>query len=66
MKKKHKVRMNQDHLYGYSFVAPTIIGLLILNVYPLIQTIYLSFTSAKAFGDYDIVGLGNYLTMFTS
>lgn len=66
MKKKNRFRMNQDHLYGYSFVAPTIIGLLILNVYPLIQTIYLSFTSAKAFGDYDMVGFGNYLTMLTS
>lgn len=47
-------------------IAPTIIGLLILNVYPFIQTIFMSFTSAKAFGGYKFVGLKNYASMFSS
>lgn len=63
---KKKVGLDQDHKWGYLMIAPTIIGLLVLNVYPFIQTIYLSFTNAKAFGMYKFVGLSNYIKMFTS
>lgn len=63
---KKNTKQAQDQRWGYVLVAPTIIGLLLLNVYPFVQTIYLSFTNAKAFGDYDFVGLSNFATMFTS
>ncbi|HIY02150.1 MAG TPA: sugar ABC transporter permease [Candidatus Blautia faecipullorum] len=63
---KKNTKQAQDQRWGYALVAPTIIGLLLLNVYPFVQTIYLSFTNAKAFGDYDFVGLSNFATMFTS
>ena len=63
---KRNTKQAQDQKWGYLLVAPTIIGLLILNVYPFLQTIFLSFTNAKAFGDYDCVGLSNFATMFTS
>ena len=63
---KRNTKQAQDQKWGYLLVAPTIIGLLILNVYPFLQTIFLSFTNAKAFGDYDFVGLSNFATMFTS
>lgn len=63
---KKKAGLNQDNLWGYLMIAPTIIGLLVLNVYPFIQTVYLSFTNAKAFGAYKFVGLSNYIKMFTS
>lgn len=57
---------DQDHKWGYLMIAPTILGLLVLNVYPFLQTIFLSFTDAKAFGNYKFVGLKNYIRMFTS
>lgn len=57
---------DQDHKWGYLMIAPTILGLLVLNVYPFLQTIFLSFTDAKAFGNYQFVGLKNYIRMFTS
>ena len=57
---------DQDHKWGYLMIAPTILGLLILNVYPFLQTVILSFTNAKAFGNYQFVGLKNYIHMFTS
>lgn len=63
---KKKAGLNQDNLWGYLMIAPTIIGLLVLNVYPFIQTVYLSFTNAKAFGAYKFVGFSNYIKMFTS
>ncbi len=46
--------------WGYFFVAPTIIGLCILNIYPLLQTIYLSFTKSGAFGTSQFIGFENY------
>lgn len=48
-------------LWGYAFVAPTIIGLLILNIIPIIQTFYLTFFKTGAFGKGSkFVGLANY------
>ena len=63
---KKKGGLDQDHKWGYLMVAPTIIGLLLLNVYPFIQTIYLSFTNAKVFGIHKFVWLRNYVRMFQS
>ena len=63
--KKKKKGFNQDNKWGYLMVAPTIIGLLILNVYPFIDTVILSFSSAKVFGGREFVGLANYTKMFS-
>lgn len=63
---KNKTKFGQDQMWGYLMIAPTIIGLLVLNVYPFLQTIYLSFTNAKVFGKFKFVGLSNYVKMFTS
>lgn len=42
-------------------VAPTIIGLIVLNIIPIIQTFYLSFFKSGAFGNGNkFVGLDNY------
>ena len=63
--KKKKKGLNQDNKWGYLMVAPTIIGLLVLNVYPFIDTIILSFSSAKVFGGREFAGLSNYTKMFS-
>ena len=47
-------------------VAPTIIGLIVLNIVPFFQTIYMSFSKSKAFGAYQFCGLENYVEMFKS
>ena len=47
-------------------VAPTIIGLIVLNIVPFFQTIYMSFSKSKAFGAYQFCGLENYIEMFKS
>lgn len=52
--------------WGYLLVAPTIIGLLVLNVYPFIQTLVLSFSTTHPFGFYEITGIGNYVQMFSN
>ena len=46
-------------------IAPTMIGLIVLNIIPIFQTLYLSFFKSGAFGKGNIfVGLDNYVTMF--
>ena len=63
---KKKLRFDQDQKWGYLMIAPTILGLIILNVYPFVETIILSFSSKKVFGGTKFVGLANYIKMFSS
>lgn len=55
-----------EGMWGYIMVAPTIIGLIVLNLYPFIDTLKLSFTKTKPFDFYEFNGLTNYITMFTN
>lgn len=52
-------------LWGWIFILPTMAGLIILNIYPIINTIYQSFCKTGDFGRGNIfVGLANYQKMF--
>ena len=52
--------------WGLAFVAPTMIGLLVLNFYPIFNTIYQSFFKTGDFGMGNIfVGLKNYATVLS-
>ena len=56
-------RRRQDYAWGYLMVAPTVIGVLILNIYPLLKSCYLSFTQSTGFGHAHFIGLANYVRM---
>ncbi len=59
----HTVRGLSDRAIAWIFVAPTIILLLAINIFPLIWTIQLSFTNYRVNrpnNDVDFVGLRNY------
>lgn len=61
---KSTSKLGRDgRFWGLVMVAPTIIGLMILNIIPFFQTIYMSFSKTKAFGAYQFCGLENYLEM---
>lgn len=64
--KKNKLSpaARREQNWAYLMVAPTIIGLLVLNIWPFIQTIYTSFCEHLGFGHYKFVGLANYAEMF--
>ncbi|MDE7310526.1 MAG: sugar ABC transporter permease [Eubacterium sp.] len=64
MKKSRHI--SQDNFWGYLMIAPTVIGLIVLNVYPFIQTIILSFSSTKVFGGFEFNGIDNFKDMFAS
>jgi len=51
--------------WGLLFISPTIIGLLILNIYPMIMTFWQSLNKTGDFGKgYKFVGIANYTKMF--
>ena len=61
MKKKISRKTWNEWCWAWFMVAPTIIGLIILNIIPIFQTLYLSFFKSGAFGKGNIfVGLDNY------
>jgi len=64
-KGKISKRKCNEWFWGLGLVAPTIIGLIILNIIPIIQTFYMSFFKSGDFGKGNIfVGLDNYKKMF--
>ena len=54
----------REENWGWIMVAPTIIGLLVLNLWPFVQTLYTSFCEHLGFGHYKFIGLQNYIEMF--
>ncbi len=54
----------EEERWGWIMVAPTIIGLVVLNIWPFIQTIYTSFCEHLGFGHYKFIGVQNYIDVF--
>ena len=64
-KKKMTAREKNEAIWAYAFVAPTIIGLIVLNFYPAINTVWQSFCKTGDFGKGNVwVGLANYQRAF--
>ena len=58
-------RERSEFLWGWLFILPTMVGLIILNLIPIFQTIYQSFFKTGDFGRGNIfVGLDNYVKVF--
>lgn len=58
-------RKRAEFFGGWLFILPTMIGLIVLNIIPIFQTIYQSFFKTGAFGRGNIfVGLANYERLF--
>lgn len=61
MKKKASSRQISEFIWGWLFIIPTMAGLIILNIYPMIDTIRQSFYKTGDFGKGNVfVGLSNY------
>lgn len=62
---KGTARARNEFLWGWAFILPTMIGLIVLNIIPIVQTIYQSFFKTGDFGKGNIfVGADNYLKLF--
>ena len=64
-KKKMTAAMRSEAKWAWFFVAPTMIGLIILNFYPIISTIIESFYRTKGLTGSVFVGFQNYATAFS-
>ena len=53
-----------QNLWGYLFIGPQLIGLIVFALFPLIFAFYLSFTNWDGFKDFDFVGLENFVSQF--
>ncbi len=69
MKEKQKMSAaaKNEAAWAYAFVAPTILGLIILNFYPAINTVWQSLCKTGDFGKGNVfVGLANYQAVVTA
>ena len=65
-KKKITNRQRSEFIWGWLFILPTMVGLIVLNIIPIFQTIYQSFFKTGDFGKGNIfVGGANYVKVFS-
>ncbi|MEK5643813.1 MULTISPECIES: carbohydrate ABC transporter permease [Paenibacillus] len=55
--------IRKDH-YGYFFIAPFFIIFLLFGLYPILYSLYISFTNWDGIRTPEFVGLGNYVAVF--
>jgi multiple sugar transport system permease protein len=58
--RRRRGRTRRDWPWAYLMIAPTALGLLIFYMWPVVRTLYFSFTEWGAFGSYEWTGLDNY------
>jgi multiple sugar transport system permease protein len=64
-KQKMTTWEKNQNIWGWIFIAPTMLGLIILNIYPIFSTVYQSFFKTGDFGKGNVfVGFDNYIKMF--
>ncbi|MER6509473.1 sugar ABC transporter permease [Nonomuraea sp. NPDC001636] len=56
-------RSRRDWLWGYGLIAPMALGLAVFYLWPIAQTLYLSFTESGVFGGQTWVGLDNFAAL---
>ncbi|HEY4390634.1 MAG TPA: sugar ABC transporter permease [Paenibacillus sp.] len=65
MPRKVSKATRNEWYWAWFLIAPTIIGLIVLNIIPIFQTIYMSFFKSGDFGKGNVfVGFDNYIKMF--
>lgn len=65
-RKRMSVLRRREAVAGVLFVLPWLIGLVVFQLYPMLDTIYLSFTNFNIIQAPQWIGLQNFVTMFTS
>ena len=67
LKKKRTKAQKREMIWALCFIAPTIIGLIVLNFYPAIDTIIQSFCKTGDFGKGNVfIGFENYAKVFAA
>jgi len=61
----YKKKVAKTNLTGFLFASPWIIGFLLFSLYPIIKSLYYSFTDFNVFMPPKWVGLANYKELFS-
>jgi multiple sugar transport system permease protein len=62
MQRNKRLKQNWE---GYLYIAPWLIGFLLLSAWPMLYSLYLSFTDYSLFSEPNWVGIQNYKNIFT-
>ena len=62
--RRKKLRFKSEWAWAWLMVAPVIIGLIVLNIYPFIDSIIMSLYKSQGLGPAKFVGLQTYVKMF--
>jgi multiple sugar transport system permease protein len=54
-----------DYLWAFLFIAPTVLGLYIFFLYPMISSVYISLTKWDQLSSPEFIGLANYVRLFS-
>ena len=57
-------KRNKDALWAVLFLAPAVIGLCTFTLYPLLDSLFISFHQWDLFGDMKFIGFQNYVDFF--
>jgi len=60
----HRTKIWKENLGSYAFLVPWLLGFLGLTLYPMLYSLYLSFTKFNIRTPPEWIGLRNYLVMF--
>lgn len=55
----------KEKIYGFLFILPPLIGLIVFTLYPMIYSIYGSFTDWDGLGTMSFIGLSNFKDLLT-
>ncbi|GAB2701439.1 carbohydrate ABC transporter permease [Paenibacillus thermoaerophilus] len=61
-----KIGWKRKQAMGLALISPWLTGFVLFTVYPLLDSLYLSFTRSSLFGKTVWVGLDNYIKLFTN
>ena len=65
VKRTRSAFAREQHRWGYIFIAPAIIGLIVLTAYPIIFSFIVGLSEWDIITPMNFVGLRNYIQMFT-
>lgn len=59
-----KRKQIKRYMWAYGFIAPSLILICVLNLWPILQTFYFSLNEVRGFQSPVFVGMYNYMTLF--
>lgn len=55
--------INNVNKFGYLFILPFLIVFIVFSIYPILRTLYLSFTNFSGYGEAEFIGFQNYIRL---